>query len=77
MSLYELLVNGKKIKTNTWQKAAFKHFVTDFPTLFKMILKNIYKKPEKRLTKYAVWETSDLVPFFYELLYLPFNIFKR
>jgi D-aspartate ligase len=77
LSLYHFLINNKLVKTYTWEKVAFRHVVTDLPIIFQMKMKNIYEPAEKRKINYAVWDLSDSLPAFFELLYLPINIFKR
>lgn len=75
--LYDLLIKNEVLIANGWQDAAFRHFLTDFPIVLKMIAKRIYTKPLKLPIQPAVWDFSDPLPSLFELLYLPYNIFHR
>ena len=77
MSLYHFMYNLKPIIKNDQEDAAFRHLMTDIPTMIKMkMLKIEYPKTKKNI-KYAVWDTNDLLPAFFEILYLPYFALKR
>lgn len=77
MSLYNYTYGFDNIVSNNQKFATFRHLVTDIPTQLKMKFKRIKYPKTKNNTKYAVWDKSDLVPAFFELLYLPYLIIKR
>ena len=56
---------------------SWRHLVTDIPTFLEMKLSNQYKKTNKKETVYAVWNKNDILPAIFELILLPFLIFKR
>jgi predicted ATP-grasp superfamily ATP-dependent carboligase len=75
---YYNLLNNMPIKPQKKiEKATSRHLITDIPMWFKYKIKGIYKKHPSYPVKYAVWETGDLKPAFFELIYLPFLIWKR
>ncbi len=77
MSLYHYMYNLSPLKSNEQENATFRHLVTDLPTMLKMKMKKIKYPKTKRNTKYAVWDSNDLLPAFFEILYLPYFILKR
>ena len=77
MSLYHFIYDLQPIIKNDQSNAAFRHLMTDIPTRIKMkMLKIKYPKTKTNL-KYAVWDSNDLLPAFFEILYLPYFILKR
>ena len=77
ISFYNLIYNKQKIVKLTWNNAAFKHFITDFPVILKLFQKRQYKKSKVKNLEYAVWNINDLKPAIFELIYLPYLIIKR
>ncbi len=77
MSLYHFMYQLEPLKSNEQENATFRHLVTDIPTMLKMKIKNINYPRTKSNTKYAVWDSSDLLPAIFEILYLPYFILKR
>lgn len=55
----------------------WKHIVTDTFTVIKLLQKKQYSKSKCKITQYAVWDKSDIWPSIFEILLLPFLIFKR
>ena len=51
--------------------------MTDIPTIFKMRLNKISNSKTKYNIKYAVWCKDDILPAFFELIYLPYLIITR
>ena len=75
---YILLLQGKQTKANTkFSKSSFRHILTDIPTLFRYKKLGIYKKYKSYPIQYAVWSKSDIKPMLFELIYLPYFLFKR
>lgn len=77
MSLYNYIYNLEPITKNNQEDATFRHLITDIPTILKMKLSKIKYPKTKRNVKYAVWDKNDLMPAFFELLYLPYFIVRR
>lgn len=77
MSLYHFLYDLQPIIKNVYQEATFRHLMTDIPTIIKMKLSKIDYVKTKKNTKYAVWDSEDILPAFFEILYLPYFILKR
>lgn len=77
MSLYHFMYGLATIENNIQKFATFRHLVTDIPTILKMKLTGIDYVKTKKNTKFAVWDKSDLLPVFFELLHLPYYFIKR
>ena len=77
LSIYNLILFNKKDKTMLWENAAFKHIITDFPTIINLKRKKLYKKSEIKEIQYAVWNLTDIKPAIFELIYLIYFILKR
>lgn len=77
MSLYHYMYNLEPIKSNDQENATFRHLITDIPTMLKMKWQKIKYPKTKSNTKYAVWDSKDLMPALFEILYLPYFILKR
>lgn len=75
---YYLMLQKKELKKATpVKKASFRHLMTDIPTAIRYRILGIFKKYPKYPMQYAVWSISDIKPGIFELLYLPYLIFKR
>ena len=77
MSLYHYIYGLEPIIKHDQAEATFRHLMTDIPTIINMRLKGIAVPKTGKNTKYAVWDTRDLMPAFWELLYVPYFIVKR
>lgn len=77
MSLYNYVYNKKIIECNEYKNATFRHLATDIPTMLKMKVLGVKYPKIKKNTKYAVWDSKDIAPAFFEMLYLPYLILKR
>ncbi len=77
MSLYNFTYNLDPLVNNLQDKATFRHLITDIPTIFKMKLKKINYSKSKNNTKYAVWSKDDILPAFFEIIYLPYLVITR
>ncbi len=77
MSLYHYMYDLEPIIKNDQKNASFRHLITDIPTILKMKLSKINYPKTKKNIKYAVWDSNDLLPAFFEILYLPYFILKR
>lgn len=77
MSLYNYIYNLVPIIKNEQENASFRHLLTDVPTIIKMKLNKIKYTKTKKPIKYAVWDTNDILPALFEILYLPYFILKR
>ena len=65
-------------ENHLWHSASFRHFMTDFPVVISMWIKKMkIKTGYKGVVKNAVWDPSDILPIFVELITLPRNILKR
>ena len=76
-SIFQKIYFNKLITSNKWEKAFFRHLLTDIPISMKMIFKGIYKPVKYNKVKYAVWDKSDLLPSIFEIIYLPYFLIKR
>jgi len=77
MSLYEKMINGNNLITNTYKESYFKHILLD---TIMIILNKEYRATrfyDKEKTQYAVWDRKDISPAIWELIYFPFNVAKR
>ena len=77
MSLFHFTYNLTPIIKNTYEKAFFRHLMTDIPTLIQMKKFGLFNIKSDRKIKYAVWELNDIKPGFFELFYLFYFILKR
>lgn len=77
MSLYNYMYHLEPLIQNTQCEATFRHLITDIPTIIKMKQKKIKYHKMKGNTKYAVWDKGDILPAFFEIIYLPFLIITR
>jgi len=73
---YNYLI-GKTIEpVSDFSQASFFHFITDFPTAFRLFFKgSMLWARLKRPIENAVWTTDDIKPWIYEKIYL-FNLIK-
>lgn len=78
INLYNSFYNLPIIKdSRTDLSVCWKHTITDFPTVIRQILKKQYKKSTCNNIQYAVWDQEDILPSIFEVLLLPYLIFKR
>jgi predicted ATP-grasp superfamily ATP-dependent carboligase len=77
LKYYSLLTNHNFNHNKKKYKVAFKHIITDFPTVLNMIFKGLYKRPKKFDIQYAVFDKHDIKPFLFEFIYLLHNIRNR
>ncbi len=77
LSLYHFTYDLNPLINNSYNKATFRHLITDIPTILKMKLNKIKFSKTKNNTKYAVWSKDDILPAFFEIIYLPFLIITR
>lgn len=79
MSLYNYLYYNEPIVKNDWNDCCWKDLVTDtaviFMTLFK--LKELPPLFKNKNVSYSVFDTSDIKPFLFEVLYTPYLFVKR
>jgi predicted ATP-grasp superfamily ATP-dependent carboligase len=78
ISIYKKMVYGEDLIIDGFKEAYFKHILLD--TIMLIINKNYrknYKKPPKDKIQYAVFDINDILPFFFELIYFPYNLIKR
>jgi len=60
-----------------FKHTSFQHATTDFPVLFNLLLHGRYNKTSKQNLQKAVWDNKDILPAFFEILYLPYFILNR
>ncbi len=77
LSIYNYLTDSKPLVTDGFEKSYFKHILLD--TIMILMHKEYRDNQtyEKDRVQYAVWSKDDIKPAFFELLYFPYNIFKR
>jgi len=76
-TFYNYLTGEEITINNSFQKASFRHFTTDFPTQIKLFLLGFnYAFHIKRPTENAIWANDDIRPWIFEKLYL-FNLIKN
>ena len=79
MSLYNYLYFNKPIVKNDWNDCCWKDLVTDTAVIFIILLK-LKVLPsfcKNKNVSYAVFDTSDIKPFFFEVLYAPYLFVTR
>jgi predicted ATP-grasp superfamily ATP-dependent carboligase len=76
-SLYRYFTEGRPIIATGFKKAGWRDMVTDLPIILDMMRKGLYNRADKTKTASAVANPSDLRPFIFQLLYLPYLFFKR
>ncbi|MCH8569467.1 MAG: ATP-grasp domain-containing protein [Balneolales bacterium] len=76
-SYVQILKGEKTEEVNSWEQAAWSHYITDLPTNINLRMKGLYQKPEVKRRSQAVFSTEDVMPAVYELLYLPYLILSR
>lgn len=62
---------------NKFKHTSFQHATTDLPVLLNLLLHGIYSKTSKQNLQKAVWDNKDILPAFFEILYLPYFILNR
>ena len=78
ISIYKKMVNGEDLIVNEFREAYFKHLLLDtIMLLLNRDYRKNYKKPPKERVQYAVFDRDDIFPFFWELIYFPYNLIKR
>jgi len=77
-SIYEKMVNKKDLIVCEFREAYFKHLLLDtIMLILNRDYRKSYKKPPKDKVQYAVFDRDDMLPFFWELMYFPYNLIKR
>ena len=76
-SLYKFFSEGRPVNTKNYKPASWQDVITDFPIILEMKRKGAYLKGEKRKIVPAVANIKDIGPFVFQLLFLPYNLFKR
>jgi D-aspartate ligase len=75
---YTNLLQGKEARRHHfWEHVSWSHYVTDIPVIIKMIVRSMYKKPNKKNHVRAVLQADDLMPALFELIYIPYLIKTR
>lgn len=78
INLYNFHFNNPYLENNIPNtNVCWRHTITDIPTVIKLKLKNLYVKSECRIIQNAVWDKMDIGPSIFEIILLPFLIFKR
>ena len=82
MSLYNFMYYNNPIIKNEWGDGVWKDLITDSAVLSKLLfnykLKNCNtEKSVSRNKEYAVFDTDDLYPFIFEVVYVPYLFATR
>ena len=77
MSIYNYLTEGSAIIQKEYSDSCWRDIITDIPIVTKLIYKRIYIKPKKKPIVNAVNNLRDMKPFIYQIITLPYLIFKR
>lgn len=77
MSMYNMIYYNREIIRNEWNSACWKDLITDTFVIMQLIFKSKFVKTNKKNVQYAVFDTEDLKPFIYELIYAPYLFFTR
>lgn len=77
VGLYQNIYYRQKIEQNKWPTASWQHLLTDYPIILKLRKRKQKHEEMKRNTVYAVFSLSDIRPFVFEKIYLPFLITRR
>ena len=72
LSLYNSIYLKEPIVKNDWKTCCWKDMITDSFVLFKLLFDGHMVKLVKQETEYPVFDTDDLKPFLFEILYLPY-----
>lgn len=79
MSLYNTVYSNKSIVKNDWKDCCWKDTIIDTAVLFKLLLKlKVLPSFSKyKNVSYPVFDISDIRPFIFEILYMPYLFATR
>lgn len=79
MSLYNTVYSNKPIVKNDWNDCCWKDIIIDTAVVFKLLLKlKVLPSFSKyKNVGYSVFDISDIRPFIFEILYMPYLFFTR
>ena len=77
INMYKYFYHGNPIVARSFNDAAWRDILTDMPIIINMISKGVFNKSNNRNIEHAVFNISDIKPFIFQLLYLPYLILKR
>lgn len=77
MSLYNYFYKSSPIISKDYQVSSWKDLMTDLAVCITMKKNGVYKKSTTANLVQAVYNYRDILPFFYQILYLPLNLFRR
>jgi len=78
LTLFDRSNNHKVNPVNTWKEASWQHFITDYVVVLKQLLNGTFRsRNNKSRIIQAVLDKKDIMPFIFELIYLPFLIKSR
>lgn len=77
MSIYKYLTEGNPVVKKNYKNSGWRDLVTDFIIIFKLIKAKDFTKSEQKRVVNAVANISDLKPFIYQLMLIPYLIIKR
>lgn len=75
---YQYLTGSLIQPIDHYEKASFRHALTDFPIQIQLLAKGLkYALYRSRPVEKAVWARDDIKPWFFEKIYLPLLMYKR
>lgn len=77
LSLFNYFVSGTPIEKKDYVQAGWRDILSDFPIIITMIKRNVFIKAKNKKIINAVFNTNDIKPFIYQILYLPYFIINR
>jgi len=77
ISLYNSIYFHNPIVKNEWSACVWKDLITDSAVLFKLLLSYKLEKSISQEKEYAVFDSDDLYPFIFEIVYIPYLFANR
>lgn len=77
MSLYDFIYFRNPIVKNEWDACVWKDLITDSAVRLKLLFSSKLNKSVNREKEYAVFDTGDLFPFIFEIIYIPYLFATR
>lgn len=77
ISLYDFIYSHNPIVKNNWSECCWKDLITDSAVLFKLMFNSKSEASVSQKKEYAVFDTEDLYPFVFEIIYTPYLFVTR
>lgn len=76
-NIYKYLNNQEIQKPQLTKSASWQDITTDLPIVIQLFIKRMFNASETNNCIQAVFNLKDIRPFIMQLIYLPYNFFKR